>query len=80
MRVAYLCDGLACRGRSCGGNPAGNAGGCQHTTRPEHAVNGTCKAPELEPERFEELEQGVFAEKVCRYLQSDNKTSENGLE
>ena len=43
--------------------------------RPEHAVNGTCEAPELEPERFEELEPGVFAEKVSGFLQSDNKTS-----
>lgn len=78
MRVAYLCDGRACSAPSCLGNPAGNAGGCQHTTRPEHAVNGACAAPEREPERFWELEPGVFAEKVSGFLQTDNKTEERG--
>lgn len=80
MRVAYLCDGRACRGRSCGGNPAGNVGGCQRTTKREHAINGPCDAPELETERFAELEPGVFAEKVSGFLQCDNKMGEGGTE
>ena len=77
MRVAYLCDGKSCRRPSCMGNPAGNAGGCQHTTKREHAVNGGCDAPEAEPERFVELEPGTFAEKVSGFLQSDNGAGES---
>lgn len=76
MRVAYLCDGRACVRPSCGGDPAGNAGGCRRTTRREHAVNGACDAPETEPGRFVELRPGVYAEKDYDILQCDNKTRE----
>ena len=63
MRVAYLCDGNGCKSAwpSCK-NPE-FAGMCRHTTDPEHAVNGPCEHPEEHPERFEELEPGVFAER-----------------
>ena len=78
MRVAYLCDGKACVRPSCLGNPAGNAGGCMHTAKPEHAVNGACPAPDREPERFEEWRPGVFAEKVSGYLRGDHIRGVNG--
>jgi hypothetical protein len=45
--VLYLCDGQGCKTRwGC------RFGECRHTTNPEHAVNGKCEAPWLEPERF----------------------------
>lgn len=73
MKVLYFCDGNGCRGRSCGGKPTENTGGCQRTTRPEHAINGMCNAPEQEPERFVEIKPGIYAEKVPGNLHPDNK-------
>lgn len=72
MRVAYLCDGMACERPSCGGDPARNFGGCRRTTRREHAVNGPCDAPEAEPERFVELDPERFYEKDLNNLQCHN--------
>lgn len=82
MRVAYLCDGQGCESEwpACRLYPEGYARRCSHTTDPRHAVNGACDAPELEPERFVELEPGVFVEKVSDFLQCDNKMGESESE
>ena len=65
MRVAYLCDGQGCKSehKSCVFWPEDSSCRCRHTTDPDHAVNGPCEHPEQHPERFEELEPGVFVER-----------------
>lgn len=68
MRVAYLCDGQGCKRehKSCQVWPEDSPCRCWHTIDPEHAVNGPCEYPEEHPERFAELEPGVFFEKSLR--------------
>lgn len=75
MRVAYVCDGEGCRSgnKYCRWYPVGDAMRCTHTTDPRHAVNGVCDAPDMCPERFAELEPGVYWEKDCESLQTDNE-------
>lgn len=82
MRIAYLCDGEGCRSefRTCQREELDALLRCRHTTDPRHAVNGPCDTPEMEPERFVELEPGVYMEKAGDCLQDDNKTGETGGE
>ena len=47
IRVLYLCDGEGCE-YIC----HREVYVCEHTTDPQHAVNGACEQPELHPERF----------------------------
>ena len=47
MSVLYLCDGDGCR-YMC----HRKLYDCEHTTDPQHAVNGVCEQPELCPARF----------------------------
>lgn len=80
MRVAYICDGEGCKSpnKSCREYPRGHACRCYHTTDPAHAVNGACDAPEMEPDRFAQLEPGVFIEIDCECLPMVNKTTARG--
>ena len=78
MRIAYICDGNGCKSElpSCRFPVGMNQ--CRHTTDPAHAVNGACEDPVREPDRFVELEPGVFAEIVHESLQSGNKQARRG--
>lgn len=64
MTVLYLCDGDGCQSKykSCRQHLPFSCR-CRHTADPSHAVNGACEAPEREPERFEEIKEGLFVER-----------------
>ena len=51
--VLYLCD----RTRPCKNSP-GCGTDCKHTEYSYAALNGACKDPSLEPERFDKFEYG----------------------
>lgn len=68
--VLYLCDHNACRSqnRSCLTD-----GLCRHTSNPDHAVNGYCEHPNLEPDRFDEVSRFSVCGSTCvLYIEKDD--------